>query len=196
MKNSKRIKQEERLTQMLICEAKIMRISKESKQREKPYLMQICEALITRSSKANNQKEKLHLMLICDPLIMRSSKVSRLNVKDWAEKRKKKKDDDPRLLAAKENEALKKRKNNWNEKDRLRNFMEATTYNAIFICTCCLRRLFHETVEIMTQKLRIITNAKNNGLIEKCLGERIETPINGNHDTYLCKTCITHMKAG
>ena len=110
--------------------------------------------------------------------------------------RNKKKDYDPRLLAARENEAQKKRKINWNEKDRLRNFMEATKYNAIFICNCCHRRLFHETVEIMTQKLRMIINAKKNGLIEKCLGERIETPINGNHDTYLCKTCITHMKAG
>ena len=88
-------------------------------------------------------------------------------------------------MAARENEAQKKRRCNWNEKDRLRNFMEATKYNAIFICNCCHRRLFHETVEIITQKLRMIINAKKNGLIEKCLEERIETPINGNHESWV-----------
>ena len=29
-----------------------------------------------------------------------------------------------------------------------------------------------------------------------CVKEDIETPVDGRHESYLCKTCLAHMKAG
>ena len=170
-----------------------MKNSRRNKQNKKPNQMPIYVAL-TKKFKKEQARRKAE----SDATLRRidSKKFKNINANRNRLCRYKKKDNNPKLLAATENEAKKRRKANWNEKDRLRNFTEATKYNAIFICNCCHRRLFHETVEIMTQKLRVTIKAIKNGLLEKCLGERIETPINGNFDTYLCKTCIAHIKAG
>ena len=109
--------------------------------------------------------------------------------------RRKQQENDPKKLAAIELNIQKNRRKNWTEKDRLRDFKEATKYNAIFICNCCHRRLFQENVEIMSPKLITILNVAKEGLLEKCIQERIVTPIEGRRDYYLCKTCISHLKS-
>ena len=109
--------------------------------------------------------------------------------------RNKKKEADPRTLAAVEIDAQRNKKKNWGEKDRLREFREATKYNAIFICNSCHRRLFQENVEIMSNKLISDLNVAKEGLLKKCMQERIVTPVDGKQDCYLCKTCIGHIKS-
>ena len=77
----------------------------------------------------------------------------------------------------------------------MKEFKEATKYNAIFICSCCHRRLFHSNVEIITQKLKEKINERKDGHFRDCMEMEIETPINGNNDCYICKTCLAHMKS-
>ena len=101
---------------------------------------------------------------------------------------------DPIGLSTYEIEAQQKKRRLWSAKDRLRDFKEATKYNAIFICSCCHRRLFHSNVAVITQKLRENINERKLGHFIDCVEEEIATPINGENDCYLCKTCITHMK--
>ena len=43
-----------------------------------------------------------------------------------------------------QNQWQEKRRRIENKSDRLREFREATKYNAIFKCTCCQQRVFHE----------------------------------------------------
>ena len=102
---------------------------------------------------------------------------------------------DPKGLALSEREAQMKKRKQWNETDRLKEFRETTKYNAIFICNCCHRRLFNENVEIMSSKLKDTLNKECPGLYNKCIGTKVETPINGKNDCYICKTCIVHLKA-
>ena len=103
--------------------------------------------------------------------------------------------EDPKGLSSYEKEAQNKRRRLWKAEDRLKEFKEATKYNAIFICSCCHRRLFHSNVEIITQKLKDNINDRKAGHFRDCVETDIETPINGQNDGYICKTCIGHMKA-
>merc|ERR1711954_439313 len=41
-----------------------------------------------------------------------------------------------------------------NECDRLRDFKNATKYNAIFICTCCHQRMFQSNVQLYNTELK------------------------------------------
>ena len=121
-------------------------------------------------------------------------------VKDDQNKRKrlsrnKRKLNDPVALSNDEKEARKKKRRLWKAVDRLREFKEATKYNAIFICSCCHRRLFHHNVQIITQKLIDDINRKKFNQYENCVEMNVETPINGRNDCYICKTCVSHMKA-
>ena len=50
-------------------------------------------------------------------------------------------------------------------------------------------------MEIITESLKDVINYGKPGHYRKCVESDIETPINGKHDCYLCKTCIGHMKA-
>ena len=109
--------------------------------------------------------------------------------------RNKRKLEDPKGLSEYEIKAQKKKRRLWKAEDRLREFKEATKYNAIFICSCCLRRLFHSNVEVITQRLKDNINDRKMGHFGDCIEDEIETPINGRNDSYICKTCITHMKA-
>ena len=54
--------------------------------------------------------------------------------------------------------------------------------------------MFHANVELITQKLKEDINNKKLGHFSDCVETEIETPINGRHDCYICKTCIVHMK--
>ena len=104
--------------------------------------------------------------------------------------RMKRKIEDPIKLSEYELDVQRKKKATWDDKDRLREFRNGTKYNAIFICNCCHRRLFYENVEVLTKKL---INSLNH--YEKCIDGRVETPIDGKNECYICKTCIGHMKA-
>ena len=66
--------------------------------------------------------------------------------------RNKRKLEEPAKLSELEGLAQRKKKNKWSEKDRLREFRHDTKYSCIFICNCCHRRLFHENVEVITEK--------------------------------------------
>ena len=77
--------------------------------------------------------------------------------------RKKHKLEDPKALSAYEKEAQKKKRRLWNASDILKEFMEATKYNAIFICSCCHRRLFYSNVEVITDRLKSTINEKKPG---------------------------------
>ena len=109
--------------------------------------------------------------------------------------RNKRKLEEPAKLSELEGLAQRKKKNKWSEKDRLREFRHDTKYSCIFICNCCHRRLFHENVEAITEKLVDDFNKAKDGLYRKCTDKNIQTPINGQRDCYICKTCISHLKA-
>ena len=49
-------------------------------------------------------------------------------------------------------------------------------------------------MEVITQKLKDNINERKLAHFIDCVEEEIATPINGENDCYLCKTCITHMK--
>ena len=88
--------------------------------------------------------------------------VDKQQVKDAQNRRKKlsrnkRKLEDPKGLSRYEIEAQEKKRRLWSAGDRLHEFKEATQYNAIFICSCCHRRLFHSSVELITQKLKEIS---------------------------------------
>ena len=102
---------------------------------------------------------------------------------------------DPDGLSKYENEVQRKKRRLWGAQDRIREFKEATKYNAIFICSCCHRRLFHSNVEVIDQKLKDSINLKKTGHFRDCVENEIETPINGRKDCYICKTCKGHMRA-
>ena len=62
-----------------------------------------------------------------------------------------------------------------NECDRLRDFKNATKYNAIFICTCCHQRMFQSNVQLYTSELKNKINEKKTGHTEACIEEDIQT---------------------
>ena len=109
--------------------------------------------------------------------------------------RKKMKDLNPLSLAKYEIAAQKNKQKNWDERDRLRDFRNATMYNAIFICNCCHRRLFIENVEMITSELISSLNKAKEGIFRRSTDEKIEIFLNGKKNGYVCKTCLKHMKA-
>ena len=61
---------------------------------------------------------------------------------------------------------------------RLKKFKEETMYNAIFICSCCHRKLFESNVTKITQNFTDKITLKKTGLLEKSIeGQQLE--ING-----------------
>ena len=66
--------------------------------------------------------------------------------------RNKRKLENPVKLSEMELLAQIKKKKHWNEKDRLREFRHGTKYSCLFICNCRHRRIFHENVEVITEK--------------------------------------------
>ena len=77
--------------------------------------------------------------------------------------RNKRKSDNPGALSSYEKEVQKKKRRLWSASDRLKEFKEATKYNAIFICSCCHRRLFYSNVEVITDRLKSTINEKKPG---------------------------------
>ena len=67
-------------------------------------------------------------------------------------------------------------------------------FNAIFICTCCQQRMFQSNVRLYTKELQEEINSKKEGHIMVCIEKEIATLINGQYKTYICLTCVKHMK--
>ena len=67
-------------------------------------------------------------------------------------------------------------------------------YSAIFICTCCQQRMFQSNVRLYTQELIDKINGKKCDLINACVEKEIPTLINGRNITFICLTCVRHMK--
>ena len=117
---------------------------------------------------------------------------------------KKKKDDNQELFKRKQNEAAnkyrKKIKANVNDRGRIYNFKRAVLFGPIFICSCCKRRLFENSVTKITDGLRTKINEKRKGLYKICI--RREVPVkfmvNGKEETehYICGTCKDTLLTG
>ena len=120
-------------------------------------------------------------------------------VKEVQNKRKglslaKKRETGHKQLKQDQNQWQKKHRKVENRSDRLREFREATKYNAIFICTCCEQRMFHSNIRLYTQDLRNELNKNQPGHTEKCVRDITQTWIAGEGKTYICLTCVRHMK--
>ena len=78
--------------------------------------------------------------------------------------------------------------------DRLCEFKNATMYNAIFICICCHQRMFQSNVRLYTKQLKDEINEKKAKHTEACIGDPIPIRIDEKENSYICLTCVTHMK--
>ena len=107
----------------------------------------------------------------------------------------KRKAENPQKLKDQQNTRQQKYRRIINECDRLRDFKNATKYNAIFICTCCHQRMFQSNVQQYTSELKQKINEKKPRHTEACISEEIQTNINGEDKCYICQTCVRHMKA-
>jgi hypothetical protein len=78
---------------------------------------------------------------------------------------------------------------------RLKKFKVETMYNAIFICSCCHRKLFNSNVTKLTQDFRDKIEGKKEGLLGKSIQvEYVE--INGTLNLYICHACKQHLLRG
>ena len=78
--------------------------------------------------------------------------------------------------------------------DRLCEFKKATMYNAIFICICCHQRMFQSNVRLYTKQLKFEINEKKAKHTEACIGDPIPIRIDEKENSYICLTCVAHMK--
>ena len=108
--------------------------------------------------------------------------------------RTRKKLKDPKKVKDEEKERQQRHREVKTKSDRLRAFRDATKYNAVFLCTCCHQRTFHSNIQLYTDALKKEINAMKPGHIEVCVENKIPTYINGEERTYVCKTCVRHMK--
>ena len=78
---------------------------------------------------------------------------------------------------------------------RLKKFKEETMYNAIFICSCCHRKLFHSNVTKILKDFRDKIEGKKEGLLGKSIKEE-PVEINGMFNLYICHACKQHLLRG
>ena len=102
--------------------------------------------------------------------------------------------DDEEQVKHDQNIRQRKHRRVMNRSDRLKEFREATMYNAIFICTCCQQRMFHSNVRLYTEDLKKEINRIKQGHIKRCVEKVVSTWITGQRRTYICLTCVKHMK--
>ena len=110
----------------------------------------------------------------------------------------KKKLTDPKKLQQDEMERQRKHRKVETRSDRLREFREATKYNAIFLCICCQQRMFESNVRLYTDKLRNEINGIKHDHVDSCVEDVLKTKtfIGGEGYDYICLTCVRHMKRG
>ena len=72
--------------------------------------------------------------------------------------------------------------------------------NAIFICMCCLRKLFECNVSKFTTELQTQIETKKPGISRRAIQLIDELPItvkvNDTEESYICIACKKHLKAG
>ena len=78
---------------------------------------------------------------------------------------------------------------------RLKKFKEETMYNAIFICSCCHRKLFQSNVTKVTKNFTDKITIKKTGLLEKSIEDQ-QVEINGISNVYICHACKQHLLRG
>ena len=97
--------------------------------------------------------------------------------------------------------ARKKKDNNSNDRNRIKNFNRANLLGPIFICSCCKRRLFENSVSQITEDFKLKVQSKREDLFNICLKNQvlIKLTINGKSDktgNYICGTCKDSMLLG
>ena len=107
----------------------------------------------------------------------------------------KKRLNNPQKVKIDQNARQQKHREVRNRYDRLREFREATKHTAIFICTCCHQKMFHSNVQLYTDDLKREINAKKMGHTKACIEYEVMTYLNGKEQTYICKTCLKHMRS-
>ena len=68
-------------------------------------------------------------------------------------------------------------------------------YNAIFICSCCHRKLFQSNVTKITQNFTDRIDFKKTGLFQKSIQDQ-QLAINGISNSYICHACKQHLLRG
>ena len=121
-------------------------------------------------------------------------KVKRAQVKHSRLCLNKKRLENPEIVKADQNERQLRHRDVKNTSDRLKEFREATKHNAVFICTCCQQRMFHSNVQLYTNKLKHEINSMKPGHTQTCVEKEITTCLDGEKKTYICKTCVRHMR--
>ena len=109
--------------------------------------------------------------------------------------RGKKREADHEKLKEEQNARQQKHRRVETANDRLREFKEATLYNAVFLCTCCQQRMFKSNVRLYTEALKQELDHKKPGLTDTCIENEIKTKIDGDEKCYVCLTCVKHMKS-
>ena len=97
--------------------------------------------------------------------------------------------------------ARQKKDNNSNDRNRIKNFNRANLLGPIFICSCCKRRLFENSVSQITEDFKLKVQSKREDLFNICLKNQvlIKLTINGKSDktgNYICGTCKDSMLLG
>ena len=90
---------------------------------------------------------------------------------------------------------------NTDDRVRMRNFKRANLLGAIFICSCCKRRLYENAVMKITKNLKLKIEEKKPDLFDICLKRQvlINITINDQNDrtgSYICTTCKDSMLSG
>ena len=79
--------------------------------------------------------------------------------------------------------------------DRLKNFKEATKFNAIFICTCCHQRMFESNVQVFSETFKNDITKRFPDIIRQSVTEPYIISIkDGKKECFICKTCIKYLK--
>jgi len=119
--------------------------------------------------------------------------------------REKRKLDDPVEYANRNRGAVEtfrmKRNANFNDRNRIERFQRANLLGPIFICSCCKRRLFENSVIKLTSDVRQKIDDKNANLLRLCLQREIviDLFINSNSSktgSYICTTCLKTLISG
>ena len=102
---------------------------------------------------------------------------------------------DPQKVKHEQNERKRKHRKVESASDRLKEFKEATLYNAVFICTCCHQRMFKSNVRLY-DKLKEEIDRKRPGQLDKCIDKPVvKIRINGQENTYICETCVRYLRS-
>ena len=156
---------------------------KECQNKRKKYSMDMQRAL--NESKVKESQNKRKKDCIDKQRAQDESKVKETQNKHSKLSLQKRKAEDHQKLKDNQNTRQEKCRRVINECDRLRDFKNATKYNAMFICTCCHQRMFQSNVQLYSPDLKNDIYEKNPGHTETCIDEEIQTRINGQDKCHI-----------